>query len=497
MLVYIMVALLNAATAGVAMFELQHAQTIRAELQGWHEIVLNIERFKFRWTDWEAALAEGWDLKKDLVQQFHLLNQVSTGPDHVTGTNTLAGQYPLADAVRKVLADAYQAYDRWERLPIAERPQQADQVGGALSQLSNQLQSELGKINQSANAQSTRARILLSLVLLLTLLHIAAIGAMLKRWLLRPLETLNRQVVALGRDEAADEPLLTAPPELAALATALDGARQSLGTARRQLLDAERLTTIGQMAAQLAHNLRNPLASIRAAAQLTSRHHQSADPVPQRMADIIGSVDRLNRWVLGLMEVARRDPTLTRDIDVVPTVQRAIDGVQEELAAKELRLSFDAPAAGMICAHDPTTLEHALIAMLVNAVEASPLGGQLHVEVASVEMPSGSEMMSESLCRISIRDHGRGFPVDHLERIFEFSFTTKQSGMGLGLALARQSLKRQGGNTGASNHPDGGAVVTIELPIRPSLADDVGLSTDIEPSTSIESVNMVRSDERM
>jgi len=198
-----------------------------------------------------------------------------------------------------------------------------------------------------------------------------------------------------------------------------------------------------------------------------------------------------------VMEVARRDPTLTRDIDVVPTVQRAIDGVQEELAAKELRLSFDAPAAGMICAHDPTTLEHALIAMLVNAVEASPLGGQLHVEVASVEMPSGSEMMSESLCRISIRDHGRGFPVDHLERIFEFSFTTKQSGMGLGLALARQSLKRQGGNTGASNHPDGGAVVTIELPIRPSLADDVGLSTDIEPSTSIESVNMVRSDERM
>jgi C4-dicarboxylate-specific signal transduction histidine kinase len=230
---------------------------------------------------------------------------------------------------------------------------------------------------------------------------------------------------------------------------------------RQQLLDAERLTVIGQMAAQLAHNLRNPLASIRAAAQMTLRQSTDGEKLEQRMADIIESVDRLNRWVMGLMEVARRDPTLTKTVDVVPTVLEATRAVAGELAPKELVLATEAPREGLVCAHDPATLEHALVAMLVNAIEASPLGATIQVRVEPVIYSN-----EVSVCRISVCDQGMGLPADCPDRIFEFSYSTKQKGMGLGLALARQALKRQGGSTQAFNHPDGGAVVCVELPIQ-------------------------------
>jgi len=100
-----------------------------------------------------------------------------------------------------------------------------------------------------------------------------------------------------------------------------------------------------------------------------------------------------------------------------------------------------------------------LVAMLVNAVEASPLGGTIGVSVAQVE---DAQL---AVCRISVSDEGTGLPSDCPERIFEFSYSTKQKGMGLGLALARQALKRQGGTIHAINNPENGATICVELPI--------------------------------
>jgi signal transduction histidine kinase len=316
------------------------------------------------------------------------------------------------------------------------------------------------KLDLQADNQNIRTRILLVIVGFMMLLHVLVIGTLLRRWLLWPMEQLNRQVEALARDQPPDEPLLASPREMARLAGALDRARVSLGALRRQLLDAERLTVIGQMAAQLAHNLRNPLASIRAAAQVTLRQPGEADSLRQRMSDIMTSVDRLNRWVMGLMEVARRDPTLTKQSDVVPAVLQAAEAVAGEVAAKEIVLEVDAPPEGLVCSHDPATLEHALVAMLVNAVEASPLGGRIQVSVAAVPHNSSSA----TVCRIAVCDRGSGLP-DDPERIFEFSYSTKQRGMGLGLALARQALNRQGGSIRAFNNPQRGATVCVELPI--------------------------------
>lgn len=390
------------------------------------------------------------DLQGELARQFVFL----------AGTSSPERQYAVADQVRELLGEVYRKFAEWSALPAEVRVQETELVGAPLRKLSLVLELELFKLNLEADAQAYRTRFLLGVVGLLTLLHVVAIGSLLRRWLLWPMERLNRQVAALARDEPPGEPLLTSPGEMALLAGALDRARVSLGALRQQLLDAERLTVIGQMAAQLAHNLRNPLASIRAAAQVTLRQPVEPESLRQRMSDIISSVDRLSRWVQGLMEVARRDPTVTKPLDVVPVVVRAVEAVTQEVAAKEIVLEVDAPPEGLVCSHDPATLEHALIAMLVNAVEASPLRGRIQVRVAEVtaELPPGT------FCRIDVCDQGSGLP-DEPERIFDFAYSTKQKGMGLGLALARQALHRQGGSTHAINNPQGGATVRVELPI--------------------------------
>ena len=309
-----------------------------------------------------------------------------------------------------------------------------------------------------------RITLLPAVVIVLTLVHILVIGSLLRRWLLVPIERLSRQVEALGRDEAPPEPLLNSPQELAALGSALDKARLSLGSLRRQLIESERLTTIGQIAAQIAHNLRNPLASIRAAAQVTGRAEGCDAAASERMQEIIASVDRMNHWIAGLMEIARREPTATRNADVRPILERVEEALRPEIAAKELDLVLDVPPEGLTCAHDPATLEHALIAMMVNAIEACPLGRRITLRGEHVQNGGNGP-----LCRISVEDQGAGLPPDEPERIFEFSYSTKQWGMGLGLALARQALQRQGGSAHARNNEAGGATVYVELPVNEQL----------------------------
>ncbi len=447
LLVYLIVVLLSVATVGAAVLELGHARRIFGTLQPWNELALAGQKLDAGFPPPEIP-PDGPDPFLDaLVRHYPLLAEAS--------------EYRNVDRAREALTRVRLEYEAWlDTRGSPANTAAALTLRNTLRDYTRLVEDELYALKRQAREQDTRRDLLVIAVIALTVLHIVLVGWLLRRWLLWPMERLNRQVEALARDQPPSEPLLTAPRELAALATALDKARESLGALRRQVLEAERMTTIGQFAAQLAHNLRNPLASIRAAAQITSRHVREQPYVAERMGDIMASVDRLNQWIAGLMEVARREPTPVRRADVVPTLKRVKESLAAELAAKELTLTLDAPEGGLWCGHDPATLEHALIAMVTNAIEASPLSGAIRLEAGR----------RGDRCRIAVIDAGSGLPGDDPERIFEFAYSTKSHGMGLGLALARQSLERQGGATHAYNHPDGGAVVYVELPLAEDAA---------------------------
>jgi len=156
------------------------------------------------------------------------------------------------------------------------------------------------------------------------------------------------------------------------------------------------------------------------------------------------------------MEVVRREATALEMADALPVIQRVREALVTELSAKDLAWEVDAPMRELVCYHNPNTLEHALIAIVVNAIDASPVGSR--ITVRAEERPEGRR-------RISVIDAGPGLPPHDPALIFDSSYSTKERGMGLGLALTRLALERQGGAVGAANNPDGGATVYVELPM--------------------------------
>ena len=463
LLVYLMVVLLGVATVGVAIFESEHARRIYGALQSWNDMMLAAQKLlaAFAAPAGPTSPAEQVQFSSIIDDQYLKIGK--------------AADYRNVDAVLYESLNALQMrFQHWRTQPSDVRAAQAGEIRERIDIYARLVDQGFSDLKNEAALQETRKQVLMVVGIALTVLYVVAIGSLLRRWLLNPMERLGRQVAALGRDEPAPEPLLTAPREMADLARALDDARRSLDSLRQQLLESERLTTIGQLAAQLAHNLRNPLASIRAAAQLSARHGSLEAEPRQRMEEIVTAVDRMNRWIAGLMEVAKEQPTPVRPADVVPTLHRVVEAVRSELAAKDLKLALEAPPEGLVCAHDPAALEHALLAMVVNAIEASPLGGTIRlraerlVPVSPESSVAAGPGQGGDKCRISVIDQGSGLPGEDQDRVFEFSYSTKQRGMGLGLALARQALRRQGGSAHAFNNPAGGATVYVELPLEPT-----------------------------
>ncbi|MHC4444153.1 MAG: sensor histidine kinase [Planctomycetota bacterium] len=447
LLVYLIVVLLSVATVGFAVFELRHAHRIIRELQDWNAIVLNVEKLKYDWPPPPKAGSQEFDLNKSLAKQFQDLSKFEASLD--------------VERVRDALLDVYQEYNKWKQLPAKEQNTSTDLVLNKIRVLTGTLGYELEMLNIQADQQSFRIFVLLVLVIGLTLIHIVVVGGLLRRWLLWPMEQLNRQVEALARDEPPEEPLLTAPLEMAQLAGALDRARQSLGELRQQVIQSERMTILGQFATQLAHNLRNPLASIRAVAQTTARHAGDNQSFKENMNEIISSVDRLNYWIEGLMEIARRQPATICNTDVIPLLKHLGETLEKELSAKKLTLSIITPDGELTCRHDPVILEHALIAIITNAIEAS--GPEETITLTA--RGAYDEQQGRTLCRIAVIDRGAGIKAENPDQIFDFSYSTKQQGMGLGLALARLSLQHMGGIVYADNNPQQGTTIHVELPI--------------------------------
>jgi signal transduction histidine kinase len=459
LLVYLIIVVLSCATVGIAVNELLYSRRVVDDLERWQDILVNVQKLR-------TAFARNL-----------LVYPTSQPADRPSAAEPAEEDFQaLVDRVRKVYRPYHdfldaryilnvlsEAYDLWREQALANDPHrfdQADIVQARLGLLTGQIEAQRSFLVTSVHEQNQRTVSLLIVVMMLTVVHLAVVGTILRRSLLRPMEQLGRQVTALGRDEPPPEPLVSSPAELANLAEALDRARLSLDEMRHKLLESERMTTVGQFAAQLAHNLRNPLASIRAAAQVAAKRGSVDEYARKRLDEIVAAADRLAQWVAGLMEFARPRSAGLESRDVVPLLAQIKEAVAAELAAKEVSFEIEAPPDGLAVPHEPPSLEQALIAAVVNAIEASPVGGRITARAEWIDGIGGDTRF----CRISIIDEGHGLPEGPSDQIFELNFTTKQAGMGLGLTLARQAIQRQGGTATARPNPQGGTIIEFQLP---------------------------------
>ena len=238
-----------------------------------------------------------------------------------------------------------------------------------------------------------------------------------------------------------------------------------LERAYRHLVQAEKMVSLGKLAAVVAHEINNPLAGILTYTKLISRMADKGFDGNHRLGEakeylqiIEGESRRCGSIVKNLLTFARQAPLNPQKNDLNTIVERCLllVGHQLELQSIELEKKLAADLPPLYC--DSGQVQQALLALLMNAVEAMPDGGRLRVATAHEPTHRAS--------RVAIHNDGPGIPEEILPHIFEPFFTTKEEGkgVGLGLAIAFGIVQQHGGNIEVSSTPQQGTTFTVILP---------------------------------
>jgi two-component system, NtrC family, sensor kinase len=294
---------------------------------------------------------------------------------------------------------------------------------------------------------------------------VVALGAgltaawLISRGLARPVRRLTQAMAVVGSGRLEHPIALGSRDEIGDLARAFARMTQSLHESRAQVVQAEKLASIGEMSAAVAHGLRNPLASLRAAAQLVRRHPTSPSAA-EHLDAILNEVDRLDRRISHLLSFSRPAPfhpvpeSLPRLVgDVLPTFA-------EPLREHGIELELDIPADIPEVRVDPTQLEQAVLEIVSNALDAMPSGGKLRITASA----GGDDGLSGEVV-LEVADTGSGIAESALASVFDPFFTTRQEGTGLGLAIAKRYVEQNGGRLEITSRPAHGTTVRLRLPV--------------------------------
>lgn len=225
--------------------------------------------------------------------------------------------------------------------------------------------------------------------------------------------------------------------------------------AEAQLVQQAALARVGQMAAVVAHEVKNPLAGIKGVIQVLMSRRQPADPELAVMRDVVARIDALDDLIQDVMMYARPRPPRLSTIDLRHVIDEAVTVLRRDPSASTLDIRV-AGDGGPITV-DPDLLRAALVNLLLNAAQA--MNGQGQVRIAST---FGDRHWSVEVC-----DNGPGIPIDIREQVVEPFFTTKARGGGLGLPIAKRVADLHGGTLTLTFPARGGTSVTIAAPIDP------------------------------
>ncbi len=227
-------------------------------------------------------------------------------------------------------------------------------------------------------------------------------------------------------------------------------ANDNLLAAEAAIRRAERLAALGQLTAGLAHELRNPLASIKGSADLLARSSADRDSVARELGEIISSeVDRTNLLVTRFLAFARPLEPQRELVDLAGVIDRAAAHAGVPIVRD---YSKDVPRLSI----DPALMEQVFINLISNAAQASDAGEPITV----------STRVEEDAVEVSVSDRGCGIPQDKIETIFNPFVTTKQEGVGLGLAIVAKIVDGHGGKMTVDSEQGKGSTFRISLPVE-------------------------------
>ena len=227
----------------------------------------------------------------------------------------------------------------------------------------------------------------------------------------------------------------------------------------------ERLASIGSLAAGVAHEIRNPLSSIKGFATYFQERYSDV-PEDQKTAGImIQEVERLNRVISRLLDLARPSGLQKKRASIPDLINHTIEMVKEDAAKKNIEIKTEMAGSLKSAAIDPDQIKQVLLNLYLNAIEAMDKGGILSVALNADK--------NAGMIRISVSDTGIGIKKEDQARIFDPYFTTKQTGTGLGLAIVHKIIESHGGHIKVESRYTEGTEVTVTLPAITSVCPEM------------------------
>jgi signal transduction histidine kinase len=223
----------------------------------------------------------------------------------------------------------------------------------------------------------------------------------------------------------------------------------------RSLAHTEKLAAIGELAARIVHDIRNPVTAARSLAQQLARERGS--PFAEEHAVILEELARVDRQIVDLLRFARRDELALEPVDLAELVREILLRLHPRLDAAGIAVSLDAPRALVVPA-DREKVRQVLINLIENAADALCERESERRIALEVGTKNGSSI-------VRLTDNGPGVPPDALARIFEPFFSSKAGGTGLGLAIAKRTIEAHGGHIAAENGAREGLCLALELPL--------------------------------
>lgn len=236
-----------------------------------------------------------------------------------------------------------------------------------------------------------------------------------------------------------------------------------------ELQRAAQLSFVGELAAGLAHEIKNPLAGIQGVVDILIRRRDKNDPEREALEGVRHEVERIDSTVRALLDRARPRLISVRATSLSDIVVRAINLARAQLANpatgdRSVSIEFQAPEDPITVAVDPAQIEDAVLNLIINAIEAVGADGTVKIQVRRTGSERSDEFEDQAI--VEVADNGRGISEEDLARIFNPFFTTRVGGTGLGLPAVRRIARAHGGRVEVNSTVGEGSTFSLHLPMR-------------------------------
>lgn len=288
--------------------------------------------------------------------------------------------------------------------------------------------------------------------------------------------TLPIKDVAGALDEIVGPIEVTAAPSfddlestLQAVSAKVEAVVKELQQRHREVIHADQLAAVGQLAAGMAHELRNPLMCIKTLVQAARRRGESAQLDAEDLEVMEIEVNRLDKQLQAFLDFARPPRLEAQEADLAQIVAQSAELVRKKAESRSVTVDCRLPDEPLPIDVDAAQIRQVVLNLLLNALDAVENGGSIWVEAdGPSETPAigAGGSPSPGMVRLRVSDNGHGLPGEDRDRVCEPFFSTKNTGLGLGLAVSKRIVDAHRGELVAGDREGGGAVFEVRLPLQ-------------------------------